>query len=201
MKKAWVKQYWATGFSLTSSYTLFVQARSKEFAKNFLSLNFQDSGFFPAGLLDVFPLGEKQHSCRLSGFAFSEFRCIESWVRHAMRRRVSAFSRIRDNLRYKRERTKLGKFLIDRNPLFKHYWRREQNSSVEGLDGSNSSQARQVLLDLLFCLLSYGKKGVNLDFLRNRVNKSRFGLRKVECQRSTTEMLKRPPRPCGIVSF
>lgn len=149
----------------------------------------------------MFPLGEKQHSCRLSGFAFSEFRCIESWVRHAMRRRVSAWSRIRENIRYKRERTKLGKFLLDLNPLKKHYWRTEQNSSVEGLDGSNSSQARQVLLDLLFWLLSYGKKLVNLDFIRNRVHKSTFGLQKVECQTSTTEMLKTPPRPCCAVLY
>lgn len=171
-------------YGLLPHFFLYRSCLGKEsIIQNFLS--FKESGLFPAGLLHVFPLGEKQHSCRLSTFAFSEFRCIESWVRHAMRRRVSAWSRIRENLRYKREGTKLGKFLLDLNPLKKHYWRteQEQNSSVEGLDGSNSSQARQVLLDLLFWLLSYGRKLVNLDFIRNRVHKSTFGLQKGECHR------------------
>jgi hypothetical protein len=141
-------------YGLLPHFFLYRSCPGKEsIIHNFLSFSFKESGLFPAGLLHVFPPGEKQHSCRLSTFAFSEFRCIESWVRHAMRRRVSAWSRIRDNSWYKREGTKLGKFLLDLNPLKKHYWRTEQNSSVEGLDGSNSSQARQVLLDLLFCLI------------------------------------------------
>ncbi|KAL0304706.1 UNVERIFIED_CONTAM: Copia protein [Sesamum calycinum] len=51
----------------------------------------------PCGAVTRVPSGEKQHSCRLSGFAFSEFRCIESWVRHAMRRRRGSKKRVSEN--------------------------------------------------------------------------------------------------------
>lgn len=101
-------------YGLLPHFFLYRSCPGKEsIIHNFLSFSFKESGLFPAGLLHVFPPGEKQHSCRLSTFAFSEFRCIESWVRHAMRRRVSAWSRIRDNSWYKREGTKLGKFLLE----------------------------------------------------------------------------------------